>query len=450
MYGIRKCSDFILLHIAVQFSQDHFLKRLSFLYCVFLWLLFLLKPRNRVKGQASLVWAHALWRSFSWKIDRTLVIYSVSETYHVFFSSTAGLSGSSHSLCVHFSLAVLYRVIASFGDWQILYHCTIILCYWQFLSASVGFVSFSVFFLIYSRVGCFWPRLLNSGDGPAWSSSAAASLSHVSAFPSGASVLQMLLLTSPVSTWCLRVLLSWLLPSSRSRHLVGVAAWLPRVPQLCTSCMEPPSLLSTSLAPVSLFSGVVWPDVGEGPQPPCHPHSLLQAKSWTHPTPFFALHLQPNRALTLSDLSLLLLHCTSCLVFPSFWNCLEMLQAPIASHRLIPQEMAQVLSLNQRWWPLWASELVGPPLRALVWCARVPSPAWELLRTSLLALGSSKMGVRKWVAGIKGRVGFNTSNHIYGSISKSKENFSYFSLFVFRVILELLEHSLSYWRSPDC
>lgn len=81
MYGIRKCSDFILLHIAVQFSQDHFLKRLSFLYCVFLWLLFLLKPRNRVKGQASLVWAHALWRSFSWKIDRTLVIYSVSEAY---------------------------------------------------------------------------------------------------------------------------------------------------------------------------------------------------------------------------------------------------------------------------------------------------------------------------------------------------------------------------------
>ena len=157
VYGIRKCSDFILLHIVVQFSQDHFLKRLSFLYCVFLWLLFLLKPRNRVKGQASLVWAHALWRSFSWKIDRTLVIYSVSEAYHVLFSSTAGLSGSSHSLCVHFSLAVLYRVIASFGDWQILYHCTIILCYWQFLSPSVGFVSFSVFFLIYSRPGCFWP-----------------------------------------------------------------------------------------------------------------------------------------------------------------------------------------------------------------------------------------------------------------------------------------------------
>ena len=40
VYGVRKCSDFILLHIAVQFSQHHFLKRLSFLYCIFLWLLF--------------------------------------------------------------------------------------------------------------------------------------------------------------------------------------------------------------------------------------------------------------------------------------------------------------------------------------------------------------------------------------------------------------------------
>ena len=30
VYGVRKCSNFILLHVAVQFSQHHFLKRLSF------------------------------------------------------------------------------------------------------------------------------------------------------------------------------------------------------------------------------------------------------------------------------------------------------------------------------------------------------------------------------------------------------------------------------------
>ena len=36
VYGVRKCSNFILFHVAVQFSQHHLLKGLSFLYCVFL------------------------------------------------------------------------------------------------------------------------------------------------------------------------------------------------------------------------------------------------------------------------------------------------------------------------------------------------------------------------------------------------------------------------------
>lgn len=75
-------------------------------------------------------------------------------------------------------------------------------------------------------------------------------------------------LSSPFSTRCLKVLLSnSLLLTSASTALtaaplqiqtsgdfLGVAAWLPGAPQLCTSCMEPSSLLSTSLAPVSLFS----------------------------------------------------------------------------------------------------------------------------------------------------------------------------------------------------
>ena len=34
VYGIRKCSNFILLHGAVQFSQHDLLKRVSFLHCV--------------------------------------------------------------------------------------------------------------------------------------------------------------------------------------------------------------------------------------------------------------------------------------------------------------------------------------------------------------------------------------------------------------------------------
>ena len=36
VYGMRECSNFIDLHVAVQLSQHHLLKRLSFLHCLFL------------------------------------------------------------------------------------------------------------------------------------------------------------------------------------------------------------------------------------------------------------------------------------------------------------------------------------------------------------------------------------------------------------------------------
>ena len=34
--GVRKCSNFILLHAAVQFPQHYLLKRLSLPHCIFL------------------------------------------------------------------------------------------------------------------------------------------------------------------------------------------------------------------------------------------------------------------------------------------------------------------------------------------------------------------------------------------------------------------------------
>ena len=34
--GVRKCFNFILLHVGVQFSQHLLLKRVSFLHCIFL------------------------------------------------------------------------------------------------------------------------------------------------------------------------------------------------------------------------------------------------------------------------------------------------------------------------------------------------------------------------------------------------------------------------------
>ena len=36
VYGVREWASFILLHIAVQFSQHHLLKRLSLPHCIFL------------------------------------------------------------------------------------------------------------------------------------------------------------------------------------------------------------------------------------------------------------------------------------------------------------------------------------------------------------------------------------------------------------------------------
>ena len=39
VYGVRECCNFILSYVAVQFSQHHLLKRLSFLHCLLLLLL---------------------------------------------------------------------------------------------------------------------------------------------------------------------------------------------------------------------------------------------------------------------------------------------------------------------------------------------------------------------------------------------------------------------------
>ena len=50
MYGARKCSNFILLHGVVQFSQHHLLKRLSLPHCSFL------PPLSKI----SYLWVHWL------------------------------------------------------------------------------------------------------------------------------------------------------------------------------------------------------------------------------------------------------------------------------------------------------------------------------------------------------------------------------------------------------
>ena len=56
VYGVRKCSSFIILQVVDQFSQHHLLKRLSFFHCISLPPLS--KILSRVKQITSPGWMH--------------------------------------------------------------------------------------------------------------------------------------------------------------------------------------------------------------------------------------------------------------------------------------------------------------------------------------------------------------------------------------------------------
>ena len=47
VYGVMKCSNFILSHVAVQFSQHHLLKRLSLPHCIFVRWIFTTEPPGK-------------------------------------------------------------------------------------------------------------------------------------------------------------------------------------------------------------------------------------------------------------------------------------------------------------------------------------------------------------------------------------------------------------------
>ena len=72
VYDVRECSNFLLFHVTVQFSQHHLLKRLSFLHCIFL--LALSKIRcPYVHGFIS-----GLSILFHWSIKKELMIQDPS------------------------------------------------------------------------------------------------------------------------------------------------------------------------------------------------------------------------------------------------------------------------------------------------------------------------------------------------------------------------------------
>ena len=84
VYGVRNFSNFILLHVAVQFSQHHLLRRLSLPHCIFLPPASLvaqmvkLLPAIRETWVQSLVWEDPLEKEMAthssplaWKIPWT-------------------------------------------------------------------------------------------------------------------------------------------------------------------------------------------------------------------------------------------------------------------------------------------------------------------------------------------------------------------------------------------
>ena len=62
VYGARKCSNFILLHVAVQFFKHHLLKSLSFLHYIFL------SPLSKTRFQQVHGFTSALSILFHWSI----------------------------------------------------------------------------------------------------------------------------------------------------------------------------------------------------------------------------------------------------------------------------------------------------------------------------------------------------------------------------------------------
>ena len=71
MYGIRKCSNFILLQVAVQFSQYHLLKRLSFPHFIFL------PPLSKIACPQVPWFTSGLSILFPWPVFLFLCLYDI-------------------------------------------------------------------------------------------------------------------------------------------------------------------------------------------------------------------------------------------------------------------------------------------------------------------------------------------------------------------------------------
>ena len=69
VYGVRKCCNFILLHITIQFSQHHLLKRLSLPHCIFF------PPLSKIRYPQVRRFTSGLSTLFHWSIFLFLCKY---------------------------------------------------------------------------------------------------------------------------------------------------------------------------------------------------------------------------------------------------------------------------------------------------------------------------------------------------------------------------------------
>ena len=105
VYGVRKCSSFILLQVVDQFSQHNFLKRLSFLHCI------LLPPWTKIRYPKVRGFISGLSILFHWSIF--LSCTSTILSWWLWLCSTVR-SQAAWFLQFHYSFPRLLRLFEVF------------------------------------------------------------------------------------------------------------------------------------------------------------------------------------------------------------------------------------------------------------------------------------------------------------------------------------------------
>ena len=136
VYGVRKCSNFILLHVAVQFSQHHLLKRLSLPHCISL------PPMSKTRYLQVHRFISGLSILFHWSIFLFLCQYhTVAFQYNLksgrlippvsfFFLKTAlVLQGL---LCFHMNCGIFCSGSVKNAIGNLIGHIESVDCIWQY------------------------------------------------------------------------------------------------------------------------------------------------------------------------------------------------------------------------------------------------------------------------------------------------------------------------------